>query len=327
MTEGSVNLRHEIDSAGDLRSIVRTMKALAASSIGQYEASVGALADYYKTVLLGLNVCLRHGAPGDGSLKTGSGGRPARGGVIVFGSDQGLVGRFNETVSALTLQSAIIGSKNALVWAVGERVHDLLDGAGVLLQGQYSVPASVGAIVPLVGRLLVDSGVDGDIAELWLFYNRPLAGAGYEAVSERLLPLDVDWMRRMTDISWPTASLPEVSGNLFETLRGLIGEYLFVTIFRACAASLASENASRLAAMQRADQNLTNCSTACAALHSGYVRAASTTSSSMCSRVSRLFPQRAVARCKFAAARNAARHWRKLVPQTARSPKWGKPYE
>jgi F-type H+-transporting ATPase subunit gamma len=45
-------------------------------------------------------------------------------------------------------------------------------------------------------------------------------------------------------------------GESTETLRALIREYLFVSIFRACSESLASENASRLAAMQRADNNI-----------------------------------------------------------------------
>jgi F-type H+-transporting ATPase subunit gamma len=40
------------------------------------------------------------------------------------------------------------------------------------------------------------------------------------------------------------------------TLRALIREYFFVSLFRACAESLASENASRLAAMQRAEKNI-----------------------------------------------------------------------
>jgi F-type H+-transporting ATPase subunit gamma len=40
------------------------------------------------------------------------------------------------------------------------------------------------------------------------------------------------------------------------TLRALIREYLFVSLFRACAESLASENASHLAAMERADRNI-----------------------------------------------------------------------
>jgi F-type H+-transporting ATPase subunit gamma len=36
----------------------------------------------------------------------------------------------------------------------------------------------------------------------------------------------------------------------------LIREYLFISLFRACAESLASENASRLAAMERAEKNI-----------------------------------------------------------------------
>jgi F-type H+-transporting ATPase subunit gamma len=51
-------------------------------------------------------------------------------------------------------------------------------------------------------------------------------------------------------------NLPEIMGSKTETLRALIREYLFVSLFRACAESLASENASRLAAMQRADKNI-----------------------------------------------------------------------
>ena len=63
------------------------------------------------------------------------------------------------------------------------------------------------------------------------------------------------------DGSWPNVpgrrrSLPEVMGSGAATLRALIREYLFVSLFRACAESLASENASRLAAMQRADKNI-----------------------------------------------------------------------
>jgi F-type H+-transporting ATPase subunit gamma len=35
-----------------------------------------------------------------------------------------------------------------------------------------------------------------------------------------------------------------------------VREYLFVSLYRACAESLTSENASRLTAMQRADKNI-----------------------------------------------------------------------
>ena len=54
MSDSTASLRRKIRGAGDLQSVVRTMKAVAASSIGQYEKSVLALADYNRTVELGL---------------------------------------------------------------------------------------------------------------------------------------------------------------------------------------------------------------------------------------------------------------------------------
>ena len=42
MSETTASLRRKINEAGDLQSVVRTMKAVAASNIGQYEKSVPA---------------------------------------------------------------------------------------------------------------------------------------------------------------------------------------------------------------------------------------------------------------------------------------------
>ena len=63
MSDTTASLRRKIDSAGDLQSVVRTMKAMAASNIGQYEKSVRALGDYYRSVELGLSVCFRKSVP------------------------------------------------------------------------------------------------------------------------------------------------------------------------------------------------------------------------------------------------------------------------
>jgi F-type H+-transporting ATPase subunit gamma len=46
MSDTTASLRRKINSAGDLQSVVSSMKALAASNIGQYEQSVRALGDY-----------------------------------------------------------------------------------------------------------------------------------------------------------------------------------------------------------------------------------------------------------------------------------------
>ena len=258
MSETTASLRRKIGSAGDLQSVVRTMKALAASNIGQYEQSVRALGDYYRSVELGLSICFQKRAA---SMMLES---PARSnersvGAVVFGSDQGLVGRFNDVVADYALQALAELPGTPKVWAVGERVHGRLADAGLTLAGLHAVPNSVQTIAPLVGRILVESEAQQgpeETGELHLFYNRPTSGAIYEPVQQRLLPLDDIWRRKLVDLPWPTGNLPEVMGDETSTLRALIREYLFVSLFRACAESLASENASRLAAMQRADRNI-----------------------------------------------------------------------
>ncbi len=180
-------------------------------------------------------------------------------GAVVFGSDQGLVGQFNDVVADYAVKTLLALPDKSKVWAVGERVHVRLADAGLPLLGLFTVPSSVKAIIPLVGQILMESETrrsQGEITALHLFYNRPTSRAVYAPASQRLLPLDESWRRKLADLPWPTKNLPEVMGSGTATLRALIREYLFVSLFRACAESLASENASRLSAMQSADKNI-----------------------------------------------------------------------
>ncbi len=259
MTETLVSLRRKIDSAADLQSVVRTMKAVAASSIGQYERSVLALSDYYRTVELGLGACFRESQP---AASMAAGMRGAEGsviGAVVFGSDQGLVGQFNEVIVEYAGDFLASLPQKPQVWAVGERVYARLANAGLPLSGLYAVPSSVQAITPLIGQILTDSEAQSgqrEIGELHLFYNRPKSEAVYAPVHQRLLPLDEAWRQDLADLPWPTKRVPQVIGGNTGALGALIREYVFVSLFRACAESLASENASRLAAMERADKNI-----------------------------------------------------------------------
>lgn len=263
MSDTTENLRRKIKSASDLQSVVRTMKALTASSIGQYERSVEALADYYRTIELGLHACLpRDGAPLAASSASTARYNSTPVNAIVFGSDQGLVGQFNDVVAEFAfgqLSQFLEIKRPVKIWAVGERVRDRLLDLGLIDVGLNSVPNSVAAISPLVGQILVDNQVgqgDALVSNLQLFYNRPLAAAIYEPVTKQLLPLDEAWRQNLISLTWPTKTVPEAIGGKANALRPLISSYLFVSLFRACAESLASENASRLAAMQRAEKNI-----------------------------------------------------------------------
>lgn len=255
----TASLSRKINVAGELHSVVRTMKALAASNIGQYERSARALADYYRTVELGLGACFREsGSPASISTREERMNLDVIG-AIVFGSDQGLVGQFNDAVADFAIKTLADLPGKPQVWTVGERVHARLENAGLPLLGLFPVPNSVKAITLLVGKIQIESEAhrdQGRFTQVYVFHNRPETGSLYEPVSQRLLPLDAQWQQSLTQISWPTGNLPEIMQSGTATLRALIREYLFISLFRACAESLASENASRLAAMQRAERNI-----------------------------------------------------------------------
>ncbi|MDD5456383.1 MAG: F0F1 ATP synthase subunit gamma [Candidatus Margulisbacteria bacterium] len=257
MSNTTVNLRRKITIAGDLQSVVRTMKALAASNIGQYEESVRALANYHHVVELGLGTCFRKTKPERSTPKRQK--QADITGAVVFGSDQGLVGQFNDVIVEYAVKTLSALSSHPKVWAVGERVHTRLTDSGLEVTGFFAVPGSVNSITPMIGQILVESETylqQNRSTELYLFYNRPTSKAGYTPIGQRLLPLDETWRRNLSLIPWPTKNIPEVMGKGSKTLRAFIREYLFVSLFRACSESLASENASRLAAMQRADKNI-----------------------------------------------------------------------
>lgn len=258
MSDTTANLRRKIDSAGDLQAVVRTMKAMAASSIGQYEKAVRSLDDYYWTVQLGLAACFRQTelsaaeAPAKHS-------EPGAIGAVVFGSDQGLVGQFNDVMADFVVTTLALLPGKKKVWAVGERIRSRLAETDLVAGQNFTLPNSISTISPLVGQILIEMETQreqGKIAQVYLFYNRPVSGSVYTPVRQRLLPLDDVWRRDLAAIDWPTKNLPEVLNHKEETVLAFVREYLFVSLFRACAESLASENASRLAAMQRAEKNI-----------------------------------------------------------------------
>lgn len=254
------DLHKKINGAAELNAVVRTMKALAASNIGQYEMAVQSLKDYYNTIVLGINAYFITNKTDLENPKRESG--PSHENnicAIVFGSDQGLVGRFNDSLMnfvSISLKN-LPGKKE--IWAIGERIQLLFSDAGFSAAKLFTVPVSVKAITALTSQLLLESENafgNGHFKEIHIFHNRQNSGGGYEQFGQRLLPLDKEWKKELGTVQWPSKKIPQVIGNASSTLKSLIHEYLFVSLFKSCAESSATENSSRLMAMQRAEKNI-----------------------------------------------------------------------
>lgn len=253
------SLRRAITVTGELHSVVKTMKALAGVNIRQYEQAAHAVADYNRTVEMGLQIALQH-LPGHILPPKHAAGRKL--GAVIFGSDQGMCGPLNDHVvshAALALKKLAVRREDQTIIAVGVRAAAQLDSMGASAESTVQVPSAttgITAAVEEVLRKVEEWHFDRGIEMVVLFYARPVSGAWYRVRGVRLLPVDREWINGLKARHWPGTTIPMFTMDQAQLFQALIREYLFAELYRAFAESLASENASRLASMQVAERNI-----------------------------------------------------------------------
>lgn len=293
-------LKRSIRSAEDLVGVVRTMETMAAVSIRQYETAADALAEYSRTITTGLGLLLQNqghelsenqqaeplantttGNAHDNWTNRGSiaarqtdmPNRTAtpgdRTGVIIFGSDQGMCGQFNEQLAqyareqiedpgSLTQQKKN-DTESFPCLCVGHRIAASLSAAGIEPIHTLATPGSATGITMVVHDLLpvVDSWrTEHHVGRIFVLHNRRLSAATWKPHIEQLLPLNMSRLLQVTSPQKNNRCLPMWTMPTDALFSRLVRQFLFVTLFRACAESLAGENASRIAAMQAAERNI-----------------------------------------------------------------------
>lgn len=251
-------LGKRIRTTEDLKAIVRTMKSLSAVSIHQYETAGAAIAEYHDAIELGLQIALRARPPGE-YASTADAGRLA---VLIFGSDHGLCGRFNTQVVDFALERLAnegVEPGSCLWMVVGSRAEARLEARAQTASVCYFLPGSVDGLTQTVAKVLVklDTWQQEEAFErAVLFYNHREEGNFAVPRMTRLLPLDPRYLRALAHKPWASRTLPTYTMDAGRLFSALVQQYLFVTIYRAGAESMAAEHATRLSAMQAAERNI-----------------------------------------------------------------------
>jgi F-type H+-transporting ATPase subunit gamma len=260
-------LRSQIRVLEDLQAVVRTMKAMARVAVRRHERVRESLQEYAANVELALHAFLqqqrfRESGEPPAFLSAGA-AVPERVGVILFGTDHGLCGAFNERVlvghgELLRRRGLEGGAVRRAV--VGMRLGALLEAGGDGCERSCRLPHAPEGTTRLIQELMA-------LIEGWRFHPEPLdqillvhhrvsGAARSKVVVEQLLPLRRSRLLRLWERPWESESRPMLYGEANDVFRMILREIITVSLHRAVIESLASENAARLAAMHAAEGNL-----------------------------------------------------------------------
>jgi len=251
-------LKRKIESADKLLSVVKTMKILARVSIRQYEIAVDSLSDFYRTVEMGLQVVLKHRYVAE--IQNSDSREKKIIGVIIFGAGQGMCGRFNEMIiDHFTEKINNTEYDDVKLISVSQRLVGILKEKGWNVSNNFDLPGSVGGINKIVHDLLlnIENWMEVEkVTQILLFHHKPVTGTTYAPRMQQLLPLDSQWLKHLSQKKWDTRMLPTYLMSPEIIFKSLVRQYIFVSLYRSFAESLASEHSSRLTSMQAAEKKI-----------------------------------------------------------------------
>jgi len=258
-------LQRKIQSVEDLQSIVKTMKALAASSIRQYENAVDSLAEHSHVLDLALQMLLINSE----QVRASPPASPRRLGIVAFGSDQGMCGQFNETLAAFLLSRLETQAlPHTTLLTVGSRLTDRLAAMGQPITRSLPVPSALTGVTPLVRTLVLqleawqseiwqpETRQIGPLDHIWIVHNRSGSTIAPRPVLKQLFPLSTRYLQQLAQRPWPSRCRPQLLTGGRPLFSAVFQQHFFIGLYRACAESLASENTSRLTSMQAAEKNI-----------------------------------------------------------------------
>jgi F-type H+-transporting ATPase subunit gamma len=239
----------QIATIDGLRDVIHSMRSLAATYLRRAEERLAGLRAYADTVGRAIEDCL---FGREIALPEPEAGGAA---ILVFFSEQGLCGRFNEVVADAAAERAReIGARRFIV--VGKRGPALIRREKLEVIAEMpstTSPDGDDVVIHAVAKTVVGLRERDAFGELYLLYARYLSPGKIEPAFERVLPLDLSQWR---DAEAARRTQPHLALRRLDLLRELVDEYTFITLFRAMTESLAGEHGMRLQSMEAAKSNI-----------------------------------------------------------------------
>jgi F-type H+-transporting ATPase subunit gamma len=246
-------IRARIKNLGELADVVGAMRSLAAVRVQQARGALPAILKYTGVVEEALADAFALGSRAGEPSPEGAGAASGAA-AIVFSSEQGFVGAFNEHVLERAARELSRPGDTLLV--VGARGAALAAERRLPVAWTGAMTTQDGGVVDVARRIAQEvyrRAARGELRRVTLVYARSSGGAPPEVVASTLLPFD------------PTPYLSAAAGTgppplihlpPRELVDRLIDELVLAELMRAAMESCASENTARLATMEAAHTNI-----------------------------------------------------------------------
>lgn len=252
------SLKKTLNTSKSIKQVVSTMKALSAANIKKYEKIVKILYAYRSNIEIGIQAMMIYGKNLKISdinylNKTGS-----KNLAVVFGSNQGLCGRFNDRIKIFVVND-IEDIKNTQVIVVGERLLNLMGTTDLNITKSVYLPNSLensSSTIYEILQVIEEKIGKKEIDNVFLYYTLSDDTINGTVVKTRLIPIDKKLLDKAKSNVWPTNNLPywQIKDQIL--ISDLLKQYIFVVLNNALANSITSEQRNRLITLQSAETNI-----------------------------------------------------------------------
>jgi F-type H+-transporting ATPase subunit gamma len=234
-----------------VHDVVSAMRAIAAGRIQGAQRALESARRYHEVILRAMATLLAESAtlPAEADQRHTT--------LLVMTSEQPLCGSFNPDVLAFAERRwhELGNAGGAHLLVVGQRGIRQLIVRGISVQAGEPAATSLEGLHDLVKRLadrLGERHARGELGTLRVIFNRYRSLSEQVPTEVQILPVDVARIRQ-------SASMRKARFHSYlspdELLGGLVREYVFISLYLLAAESFASEQASRLVAMDSSTRN------------------------------------------------------------------------
>lgn len=253
------SLQRQIKTTEDLRDIVRTMKMLSSVSILQYEQANFALKYYRQNIQDAFQALVRQNSLPKMTAKSNI---PKKHLLILLGSDNGMVGKFNREVvlaAEKNLRQKNLQPEQILFMTVGKRLTAMAESKNWRLVAHYANANSVKAVHILAESLIMqlDEIINREkISHVTVFFQQRGKGTSVTVSAKQLMPFNIATLVKLKEKPWSTNNIPLLAQNKERLFSALVRESLMISFISFLNHSLAAEHFTRMTNMQNAEQNI-----------------------------------------------------------------------